>query len=104
MTTIPTYSSFVHPSSPINEIAPWDQEESSYSGEEEESEYNDDSYDYYNRSQYGYEKVFRIALNASFLGKFYLPAVKCEAMYDHSISATVPGRWVQVVKSKTKSF
>jgi len=48
-------------------------------------------------------KVFRINLNASYLGKFYLPAVTAGAMYDGSINATVVGKWVEVVKeSETK--
>jgi hypothetical protein len=43
-------------------------------------------------------KRFTIVLNAAYLGRYYLPAVKCEAMYDNSINALVPGRWVEVVK------
>lgn len=42
-------------------------------------------------------KVFRVQLNASYLGEFYLPAVSAEAMYDESISARNPGKWVKVV-------
>jgi len=45
-----------------------------------------------------------VLLNASYQGTFYLPTVSCEAMYDNTISARVPGRWVQVVpeeKAKT---
>ncbi len=41
---------------------------------------------------------YTLVLNAAYLGKYYLPAVKCEAMYDNSINALVPGRWVEVVK------
>ncbi len=41
-------------------------------------------------------KVFRVRLNASYLGHFYLPSVLCEAMYDHSISSCKHGRWVDV--------
>ncbi len=37
-----------------------------------------------------------INLTAAYRGRFYLPAVSCEAMYDNSISAVVPGRWVEV--------
>jgi alpha-2-macroglobulin len=44
------------------------------------------------------EKTFRILLNASYLGKFYLPTVYCEAMYDNSINARIPGKWVTVVE------
>ena len=45
-------------------------------------------------------KTFRILLNATYLGRFYLPAVKCEAMYDHSILAVQPGRWVEVTEQR----
>ena len=47
-------------------------------------------------------KNFVVTLNASYLGKFYLPAVSCEAMYDNQVFARVPGRWVEVVKPGTK--
>ncbi|MCE3260591.1 MAG: hypothetical protein K0S12_2232, partial [Bacteroidetes bacterium] len=43
-------------------------------------------------------KKFVIQLNATYMGKFYLPTIYSEAMYDHLISARVPGRWVEVVK------
>lgn len=42
-------------------------------------------------------KTFRVLLNAAYLGKFYLPATYCEAMYDHSINARKAGKWVEVV-------
>ncbi len=41
-------------------------------------------------------KTFRVQLNASYAGEFYLPAVVSYAMYDESISARVPGEWVEV--------
>ncbi len=47
-------------------------------------------------------KIFRIGLNASYTGKFYLPSVSCEAMYDKNIRANVPGKWVQVVKQNNR--
>jgi len=37
-------------------------------------------------------------LNASYLGKYYLPAVSAEAMYDETIFARVAGQWVEVIK------
>lgn len=43
-------------------------------------------------------KTFRILLNAAYLGKFYLPTVYCEAMYDNNINARKPGKWVEVIK------
>lgn len=41
-------------------------------------------------------KTFKVLLNASYKGTFYLPGVSCEAMYDNSISAHVAGKWVTV--------
>ena len=35
-------------------------------------------------------------LTATYPGRFYLPAVSCEAMYDETISALVPGQWTEV--------
>lgn len=37
-----------------------------------------------------------VLLNATYKGKFYLPAVYSEAMYDHFIHAQVAGKWVTV--------
>lgn len=42
-------------------------------------------------------RVYRIQLNAAYAGRYYLPAVSCEAMYDNRIRASVPGRWVEVI-------
>ncbi|MCH2084114.1 MAG: MG2 domain-containing protein [Saprospiraceae bacterium] len=44
--------------------------------------------------------VYRVQLNAAYQGRFYLPAVNCEAMYDNSISANTTGRWVEVSAPK----
>jgi len=46
-----------------------------------------------------YSKTYRVLLNASYVGRYYLPAVSCEAMYDASINARVAGKWVEVVKA-----
>jgi hypothetical protein len=44
----------------------------------------------------GETRTFRTLLNASYAGRFYLPLVKVEAMYDAGISARTTGRWVEV--------
>lgn len=46
----------------------------------------------------GKSKTIVVKLNASYLGKFYLPSIYAEAMYDAKISALLPGKWVEVVK------
>ena len=43
-------------------------------------------------------KIFKIKLNASYLGKYYLPIVNCEAMYDNKISSNKGGQWVEVIE------
>jgi len=45
-------------------------------------------------------KTFKIMLNPSYLGRFYLPTLYCEAMYDNSINARIPGMWVEVTGGK----
>jgi alpha-2-macroglobulin len=46
----------------------------------------------------GDTRTFRVLLTASYSGTYYLPAVSCEAMYDHSIYARTKGQVVEVVK------
>ncbi|MBK7559813.1 MAG: hypothetical protein IPI54_16985 [Chitinophagaceae bacterium] len=41
--------------------------------------------------------TYYIQLNASYLGRFFLPGTYCEAMYDNNITAGVNGKWVEVV-------
>ena len=44
------------------------------------------------------EVTFYVTLNAAYTGKYFLPAVSSEAMYNHSINAVQKGRWVEVVR------
>jgi uncharacterized protein YfaS (alpha-2-macroglobulin family) len=48
-------------------------------------------------------RKFRVKLNATYLGKYYLPSASCEAMYDNSIFARTAGQWVEVVAAGTTS-
>jgi alpha-2-macroglobulin len=43
-------------------------------------------------------RTFKVLLTASYSGSFYLPAVSCEAMYDHSIYARQKGSLIEIVK------
>ncbi len=45
-------------------------------------------------------KTFTVKLNATYLGRYYLPTLYSEAMYDQSINARIPGKWVEVVKDQ----
>ena len=50
--------------------------------------------------QAGATKKFRVYLNASYIGRYYLPTIYCEAMYDASINARIPGQWVTVTSEE----
>lgn len=56
---------------------------------------DDRIYTYFDLST-GQEKTFRVQLNSSYLGKFYLPGISVEAMYDNTIYGRVKGQWVVV--------
>lgn len=45
----------------------------------------------------GKSLTLRIRLNATYQGRFYMPAISCSAMYDLSIQAVEPGQWIEVV-------
>ncbi|HTE29606.1 MAG TPA: MG2 domain-containing protein [Chryseolinea sp.] len=50
----------------------------------------------------GQRKTFKVLLTASYTGTYYLPAVSCEAMYDHSVYARKKGQTVQVTRGTTQ--
>ncbi|MBF4471873.1 alpha-2-macroglobulin family protein [Flavobacterium sp. HJJ] len=58
----------------------------------------DDRTNFYFGLKAGEMKTFRILLNASYLGTYYLPGLQCEAMYDNTFLARTKGFWVQVMK------
>ena len=41
--------------------------------------------------------TFTVLLNATYQGKYYLPSITTEAMYDNSIFASTDGKWVEVI-------
>jgi uncharacterized protein YfaS (alpha-2-macroglobulin family) len=49
----------------------------------------------------GVSRTFKTILTAGYAGKYYLPAVSCQAMYDDSIYARKKGQIVEVVKGKS---
>lgn len=59
---------------------------------------DDRVYTYFNISP-NKTKTFRIVLNAAYIGRYYLPTIYCEAMYDNTINSRKPGKWVEVVKA-----
>jgi uncharacterized protein YfaS (alpha-2-macroglobulin family) len=44
------------------------------------------------------EVTYYVMLNASYTGRYFLPATYCEAMYDATVNALQKGQWVEVVK------
>jgi uncharacterized protein YfaS (alpha-2-macroglobulin family) len=42
----------------------------------------------------GESKIFALPVTPAYGGVFYLPAVMVEAMYDPTINARIPGRWL----------
>ncbi|MCM4171180.1 hypothetical protein DHD32_06795 [Arenibacter sp. TNZ] len=43
-------------------------------------------------------KIFRVLLNASYLGRYYLPGIQAEAMYNNDYAVRTKGQWVEVVQ------
>jgi hypothetical protein len=58
----------------------------------------DDRANYYFSLKAAETRQFKILLNASYLGNYYLPGLQCEAMYDNDFLARTKGQWVEVVK------
>lgn len=44
--------------------------------------------------------VYRILLNASYAGRYYMPGPQCEAMYRDDVYARRSGKWVEVVRAE----
>ncbi len=59
--------------------------------------YFDMPFNWSNDKNASQSRTYRIQLNAAYAGKYYLPAVACEAMYDNRIRAVQPGKWIEVV-------
>jgi uncharacterized protein YfaS (alpha-2-macroglobulin family) len=58
---------------------------------------DDRVYHYFN-IRAGETLTYYVQLNAAYLGKYFWPGTYCEAMYDHTISANISGKWVEVVE------
>jgi uncharacterized protein YfaS (alpha-2-macroglobulin family) len=59
-------------------------------------DYRDDRVYSYLYLQHNRYCVVDTRLTATYKGRFYLPSTVCEAMYDNTIGASVPGGWVEV--------
>ncbi len=58
----------------------------------------DDRANFYFDMKANETKTFRTLLNASYLGRYYLPGVQAEAMYDTDYMVRTKGQWVEVVQ------
>ena len=78
-------------------------------GEEEETEavgawdyqdFRDDRIYTYFSLRAGERRVFTFQATVTYEGTFYLPPVSVEAMYDPTINARVPGKWLDKTRKK----
>ena len=58
----------------------------------------DDRTSFYFDMKKNESKTFRVLMNASYLGRYYLPGVQAEAMYDNEYMVRTKGQWVEVVQ------
>ncbi|KIX21749.1 membrane protein [Flavobacterium sp. 316] len=58
----------------------------------------DDRTNFYFSLKSNESRTFTIALNASYLGDYYLPGIQCEAMYDDSYVVRNKGQWIKIIK------
>jgi len=58
----------------------------------------DDRVNFYFNLKSKESKTVTLLLNASYLGKYYLPGIQCEAMYDNEYIVRTKGKWVEVVR------
>jgi uncharacterized protein YfaS (alpha-2-macroglobulin family) len=68
------------------------------SSESKYMDIRDDRVSHYFEIQPGKTLTYYVQLNAAYLGKYFWPGVYCEAMYDHTISANLGGKWVEVIQ------
>jgi alpha-2-macroglobulin len=60
----------------------------------------DDRTNFYFNLKANETKVYRVLLNASYLGNYYLPGLQAEAMYDNTYVVRTKGQWIEVVKEQ----
>lgn len=58
----------------------------------------DDRTNFYFGLGAGESRTFRVLLNASYLGKYYLPGMQAEAMYDNTYAVRTKGQWIEIVE------
>lgn len=66
------------------------------SGDADFMDLRDDRVNFYFDLDKGETKIFKVKLNASYLGQYYLPGTYAEGMYDHSYYVQTKGKWIEV--------
>jgi uncharacterized protein YfaS (alpha-2-macroglobulin family) len=64
----------------------------------EYTDIRDDRVNYYFDLKSKQTLTFKTTINASYLGKYYLPGLQCEAMYDADYMVRNKGQWIEVVR------
>jgi alpha-2-macroglobulin len=72
-------------------------------GDESDDSAAEESNNRFESADYANVQVFRIALNASFAGKYYMPGIYTDAMYNKSIHAQTAGKWITVIKANNQA-
>jgi len=84
----------------INTRLEEDEQIQSSTPEQEYTDIRDDRVLKYFDLKAGEKRTFTVLLNASYRGRFYMPALSVEAMYDNSRYARLSGGWIEVVTGK----
>lgn len=63
---------------------------------------DDRVYTYFNLGSGG-QTTYEFKLTATYAGRFFQPTISAESMYDHTVMASIPGGWVEVVERTEKS-
>ena len=74
--------------------------DSSLGGAWDYQDFRDDRIYTYFSLRAGEKRVFTFRATVTYEGKFYLPPVSVEAMYDPTINARVPGKWLDKTRRK----
>ncbi|HLS29595.1 MAG TPA: alpha-2-macroglobulin family protein, partial [Flavobacteriaceae bacterium] len=69
---------------------------SGVSGEADYTDIRDDRVHFYFDLESKKTRTFKVKLNASYLGKYYLPGTFAEGMYDRDYYAQEKGKWIEV--------
>ncbi len=62
----------------------------------------DDRVHYYFSLKKGESKKYTVLATAAYKGRYYLPAVNVEAMYEGNIRARLKGKWLNIIKTEEK--